>query len=883
MWTFRRQIGSAASSETDGQQLLSYGQFFQHWHSSSLSGLFLPVLLLLLAGSVAQAQQLVPADTLIDVPREPESAFVDALRSRGLLRLLELYCRERLADPELTAAARAHYTITLANTLADRARKQQDQAARNQLWQQATELLQQYIAANRDSPRRPAAQCQLGIHQLTHGEWAWRQAEVATGRRRAELSAEARVQLEAAAQSFQAVVRQVAELRRGRSVSSSVQSAGKQQEPAAVAPERLEQIEQAARYALARTWLTLAYASTDRTERLKFAEQARSEFEPLCTRYVSAKPVLDSFLGLAESYRLLRQWQSALKLLARLEQPATPAQYRDQAKLLRAKLLLDRQMFEQCRNFLADLRPLLGESNAELELLYLEATVRWAILLARLNERERASKLLTESAERVERIADGHGPYWSARAELLLAAAEPIASMLEQPRALIRMANGLYRLGQINAAVGCLDRAERLAEQVGQADQAVDAAYRAASMRLEQGQLTDAAKRFDSIATRHPGHRRAPQAHFSAACCLGQLWKRQAESRELPEAYAAALEEHQRRFHGSPTVGEARWLLGRLRAAQRRWAEAVQWFELVPVDHPRYSAARQQAAKVLGHWFDELDVKGQPARHIVVRAARFLEESLPAASAKELKAWQVPVAVQLARLYLRPELAQYGKAESLAGQLMQLTAASPGQRAEAAAIALLAMSEQSQFDQAAALLPALSGSAPKNLLQLLNQLRRQADASAGARRRGLGQLLMKVGQLLSARAEQLSEQQQLELELALAIGYAYAGRAADADTAFRRLRDRLPANRTILNVQVNVAMQLGQYERARMLLRELLQLLPEGANDWLEAKYQLARACYLAGQRDQCRKIITITKLLYPELGNPELKRKFELLEARCK
>ena len=54
---------------------------------------------------------------------------------------------------------------------------------------------------------------------------------------------------------------------------------------------------------------------------------------------------------------------------------------------------------------------------------------------------------------------------------------------------------------------------------------------------------------------------------------------------------------------------------------------------------------------------------------------------------------------------------------------------------------------------------------------------------------------------------------------------------------------------------------------------------PKGSRDWLIARYELAACAVAMGEFDEARKLIGLTRVVYPELGGPDLKARYDALE----
>jgi hypothetical protein len=110
------------------------------------------------------------------------------------------------------------------------------------------------------------------------------------------------------------------------------------------------------------------------------------------------------------------------------------------------------------------------------------------------------------------------------------------------------------------------------------------------------------------------------------------------------------------------------------------------------------------------------------------------------------------------------------------------------------------------------------------------------------------------------------------------------GRPNDALSVYGPLLEQFPRDRRLLRGAAELLGELGspaQRERAKTYWRRLESLEKTGSVPWLEARYQVAAVTLQLGQSDECRKLIQVTRLLYPELGNEDLRRRFAELELR--
>src|SRR5262249_52567418 len=105
--------------------------------------------------------------------------------------------------PDCTATERARFTIELANILAARAQDVSAAPARAELWQQASNLLRQFLADEPQHPQAPAVEFQLGVYELAQGELLAQQAKLVP--KDAERMEAVRARLRSSVDSFRTV------------------------------------------------------------------------------------------------------------------------------------------------------------------------------------------------------------------------------------------------------------------------------------------------------------------------------------------------------------------------------------------------------------------------------------------------------------------------------------------------------------------------------------------------------------------------------------------------------------------------------------------------------------------------------------------------------
>ena len=393
---------------------------------------------------------------------DPEQTFLEALRERNLSRLLETYCRGKLARADTTPTDRARYTIELANTLAVRAQREPNVGTRAELWHQASSLLTDFLAQDPQHRQATALQFQLGVYELAQGELARQRARLLP--QDTELVDQARRQLRSAIQAFRSVERDVTAAmknRAGADVNQGEQPTSKQ----------LLALNSNTRFRLGQSLLALAQTfprhSADQTE---LAAEAKNQFEAFTQRYSDNELTLESYLGRAECLRLLGDPAEAGRTLRELEKAGTPDNYLDRALVLRGQLQLDQKKPAATRNFIEDARKLLKTPSPEMDLLYVQSLLELARDQSKGQNNLVARQLVASALDEMDRIEKTHGAAWVSRAELLLAEMAADEVLVEDPAVLSRMADGQFRRGDVAGTVKTLSRAEKLSRERGQAE-----------------------------------------------------------------------------------------------------------------------------------------------------------------------------------------------------------------------------------------------------------------------------------------------------------------------------------------------------------------------------------------------------------------------------
>ena len=89
--------------------------------------------------------------------------------------------------------------------------------------------------------------------------------------------------------------------------------------------------------------------------------------------------------------------------------------------------------------------------------------------------------------------------------------------------------------------------------------------------------------------------------------------------------------------------------------------------------------------------------------------------------------------------------------------------------------------------------------------------------------------------------------------------------------------------RTVFERLAECYSQTKQFDKALQVYAELRQAGEPGTNDWWQAEYSIARALLQAGKAAECRRLIELQQHLRPQMGGPELQKKFDDLLRACR
>ena len=819
--------------------------------------------------------------------------YFEGLRSRRLFSLAEGLCLRQLARQDLAPTDKADVVLEYSKTLAEHARHEIDEE-RPALWKRAVQVIDEFQNADPRNPKRPFLDVQRAQVASVRGEFL---------QTRAELLPDDPQSARQAAAAIAAAIARFETLEQSLDKSSR---AGGMSIPYRLSTSERRRLLREVRYRLGLLLLEqgrhAAAGSPVRAAALSGAERRlqKTAFD------VDATPrAWRSQVALAEIDRLRGKRDLAGKRLNAIELKHPPPSVLDRVTAERVRLLLDVGKAADAAQFLISDRAKRPDKRlpGELRSLKVQATIALWKLAVREQQPMLAANLLNMATIITERAEREIGGYWAYRCRLLVRRVEQTRRYGPDLAPRIRTARVLFAAGKTAAALKAYAEAADRARSLKKIELAAELDDTRASILLKQGRYQQAGELFHRLGDQKPAGRRNAPAHLLWAYCLGRLYDRQrSKARRL--AYTAALTEHRERFADDPTAAEATWLLANLEESRLQWTRAIALYAQIPHGHRREPQARLGVARCYELVIDYLRRNHHPVgdweQSAIDRLERYISLFPPVP--KPLNLFDAEVELRLARIYLNREFPEYTKADRLLERL--LTASEPvgdaatrrktkpdvrswkSLRQNVVQLRIVSLAGQRQIDKARKLVRELSDSGPADVLAVLDGLTRAAVNVGGATRAGLGELQLQAAEPLVRRRKQLTATQQSRLDHCLAEAYAATDRSRRAITIYSQLLRTSPRDRDLLTTIADLRMKCGTSEclKAARANWQMLQSLDKpGSRNWLAARYQVTLCSYRLGRYDECRKLLTVTRLLYPDLGGRELKAMYTTLEQMVK
>lgn len=814
--------------------------------------------------------------------------YFDGLRRRHLFGLAEGYCLRQLAQESLTPDERAGFTLQLSQTMVEHARYTagEEQA---ELWKRAAGVVEEMLVSHAQSVRRAELELQRARVAAARGEYFRWQAELFP--HNAHWKTQAEAALSDAILQLKKLEQQLNESRGNGWTGGDA--------PESLPRDAVRKLRPLVGYEIGAAMVAqaslLPAGSQARAHALADAE---SRLAPVAQKVIADDVVWNSRALLAEAHRLRGNTDEVEAQLARMEKKAPPQNVVDKMTAVRARLLMDRGAPDDAAKLLVNYRTARRGLPGELWFLQAAAFASLREIAESKDDTQLVARLTEELQLQAEQADLAVGGFWAYRCRVVLETVLEAARFGSEAAPIVQQARAFYSAGKTDEAVQKYGEAMQAAIDSGDRKVVGDLAYTRASILLAEGRIEPAAESFHNFVQRFADHERAAEAHLLWAYCLGRMYTRRSTA-ERREQYRHALESHRERFAGHPTEPEASWMLAVLAEHNRRFSQAIELYGGIPREHKR----RLQAQLGVARCFEKLIAgPGEIARHRELQQREAVETLRQYAAAfpdppTPLSRTEAELAVRLARIQLKRRNPPFAEADELLQRVLSSSkkvaadgeqSASVGRTswkaltAQAARLRIISLAARGQFAQAETMLESLTETGPAEMLNVLDGLVGLADEMDEVTRHALGELQLQAAERLDRQRDELNSAQQRRLDSCLADACLATNQPKRARALYEKLLAHSPRDKKLLRISAELLMECGTAEcvrRAKKHWRQLESLENPGSRDWMQARYEVARCCLLLKQHDDCRKLLGVTRLLYPDRGGEKLRAKFEELE----
>ncbi|MCH8828987.1 MAG: hypothetical protein IID45_05360 [Planctomycetes bacterium] len=825
------------------------------------------------------------------------SQYFEQLRQRQLFRMAEGIGLRQLARGDLSPQLRAQYTLELSRTFAEHA-KFSPQSERLAFWKQARQIVADLLKhAGKVSKRQQFwLQVQHAVVRVSQGEFQ---------RWEAALFPEDDALRQTAIDNLDKAISELNRLEHQLDVQRSRLTRKRRNAPVGVTATDVRMLFRHVRYQLAIALLNKAELSPPGSK--ERTSQASLAMKPLSilVKGPEGEPItLFSRVMEATAYRLAEDVQRAADRLTAILRTKPPLSVYDRTIGERARLLLAMNKPDNADSMLTELKKLRRGLPGELALLKVQSLIaRWRISRKQGN-RDESANLFKEAEAQAAETERNLGGFWAYRCRTLLKSANDARVYGDALSTLIRKAQVSFRRRQFAESVRDYNAAARLARRSGRVDLAVKLRFTQASIALQDGEYTTAATVFAAIAGDHPQHPRAADAHLMWTYCLGRLYEgRQTKTNRL--AYTQALEQHRKRFTESPTVHEAAWMLATLYERRLQVTVARKLYQSIPAGHSRGVTAQAAVARCFEKILERLRELKRPKdladwENYAVSELGRVAAAFPRAPVK-LRLSQAEVIVRFARISLnrlQPDYANTDRQLLRVFQSQPVPAKTPSQKEKslleswrrltriARQLRIISLAGSGRITQARKLVDGLSHAGSAEVLEILDGLMQLAGGANAQTRKQLGSLQLQAALKLNRKRDSLKPDEQVWLDRCLAQAYAASGRSDLAVKFYEQLLAKSPRNPQLLKTAAALMMKSSDRKTLAQAKTLWLRLQPfhvKGSREWLHTRYNVALAAFRLKQFSECRKLLTVTKLLYPNLGDARLREQYAKLLAEAK
>lgn len=836
---------------------------------------------------------------------DAQNRYFEQLRHRNLHSLATAEAISRLENPSIVLSEKSDLTIQLSKTMVEQARDLPDDQ-RDEMWGRARSVVERLLEADPSNPRALMLRAQLASAWIS--EASWLRAERENHPFDEQILKRSLAATDQGLEMLRTIERTLAD--------PPVEPSVKKGEIAAPTSHELRLLLHQIRWEFAEAYRNLAEISpvetAERTNHAGNSEQYLKQLidvadEPLQTR---------ARILLATCSRLAGKPDRASEILSQIEK-GNPLPT-EELLAERARILLEQKRPTDAAQLLLKARG--KRQRLTGELWYLQTKALIALRSVTLDKQQEAlsEELAEQIATVVQRCEEQVGGYWSRRCRELWDDSQTALKFGPELDALMQQARNDFTSGRIEGALDKYGKAELSAKTSGNTDLAMELGFTRASILLDQKEFAAAGAEFLRLSADYSQSQRAANAHLLGAYSLGRDYdSNRTQARRI--AYASALDRHLENYSNDASVNDARFMKAQLEEQRLQSSSALPLYLQVESTHSRATDAMAGAARCYETILRRLWEREIPASEIEHQAVKSLTEFLQSdqSSSGEWTINHADIALRLVSILLMDPIdAIEGRAASSKGAVLDAIADEPGTnrfqqarvwldkvaeftvrnasdtglaegiatlRTRGTVLEIVVHSFHEDFAEAAALLDSLPTSSGP-LLSVVSHLSSLLRSSTADKRQPIANLQVRAAEKLAVFEDKLSVSEQELLQKSLVHSYLTTGQFDKAVGLATKLSE---ANSKNLEKQRELARVLGNasdsatQNLAQQCWRRVESLMKPGSPEWLLARYEVLMGYVRMKQNEEGRKLLHITRVLYPELGGPDLKPRFDALEKQ--
>lgn len=830
------------------------------------------------------------------------TAYFEGLRQRHLFGIAEGYCLNRLAQPRLSEPDRARYTLELVRTLSAHAMVAED-AEQTELWKRANNAITQILKAHpnwTDAPIFNAERSRISAQKADILYWQVKAVPHNEALKQKTIS-----NLTNAASELTQSEKQLNQLLKRSGTHKDFTLLG-----TALLRDSLMDFQ----LLIAQTKMKLAdlydHQVNQKTVNL---DAAKKWLTPLSQRASTLQITWMSRLALIQCKRIAGDLGAAVRAIQRLIKEKPPAYLKEPLFVESMRILLAENKAQLAATQIINYRQENNGTSSELGYLEIEALIQLRKIALDKKQEALEAEIWQQIETRTQLLWTSQPGYWAQRARMLVNQQQQLDQYGSSISQSLKQAQLFYSQGKTEEAIEAYNETAKQAAEQGNTDLAFELGFTSASLQLKDKQYKKAAAHFQSLVQRYDSVPKAADASLLAAWCLGQLYTQsRTKSRRL--AYTAALEAHRKRFPSGTSFYEAGWMLARLEESRLQYSKALILYSEVPENHPRLLDAQLGIARCYENILLRLSSLNKPTQAWRQEAIDVLEKMLahfPNESNQAKLQIQADIALQLTRIYLNDMPPLYRKANRLLELIVHTSSnivaqlkrnneqsdSSVSQTTreiqhwnrisnQALRLQIIALAGQGNPSEARSLVENLETAGTDELLSVLNGVSQINLELTPQVRRELGLLQLKSAEKLASRRDELKPQQIRQLDLCLAEAYLAIDQPIRALEYYQALLKQSPNDRSLIKQVALLLEKCGTKEclrQSRQKWRQIEQTEKAGSLPWLETRLHIIQTSFKSGDEAEAKKLLGVTMLLYPELGNAELQSRYREMEALIK